>query len=144
LTGVTPQGAVYPHYPKAAVLRAKGAEAGYMQVQFGVTGVFFEDGSTWPAQWPHFGPGDYSDPLDRKLVEAEAGKCTDVATVAKALQSVEKVIVEKEAPATSDKISGKSDDEKGAPPHLRFSCGLEGPRAICRMPLETDHAASRP
>jgi hypothetical protein len=132
LTGVTPQGAVYPHYPKTAVRRARDAKAGYLQVQFGVIDVFFEDGSTWPAQ---ISDGYHPEPFDHKLVEAEAGKCTDVATVANALQSVEKVVVEKEAPATSDKISGKSADE-GAIPHLRFSCSLKGPKAVCRLPLE--------
>jgi len=131
LTGVTPQSAVYPHYPRTAVFRAKGAKAGYMQVQFGVIDVFFEDGGTWPAQ---ISDGYHPEPFDRKLVEAEAGKCTDVAAVANALQSVEKVVVGRGTPATSDKILGKSDD--GAPPHLRFSCTLQGAKAICRLPLE--------
>lgn len=130
LTGVTPQGAVYPHYPKTAVFRARNAKAGYMQVQFGVIDVFFEDGSTWPAQ---ISDGYHPEPFDRKLVEAEAGKCADVATVANALQSVQEVVFEKETPATSDKIPGKSDDE-GAPPHLRFSCSLKGSKAVCRLP----------
>jgi hypothetical protein len=131
LTGVTPQGAVYPHYPKTAVFRAKRAKAGYMQVQFGVIDVFFEDGSTWPA---HISDGHHPEPFDRKLAEPEAGKCIDVATVANALQSVEKAVIEKGTPATSDKIPGKSDDR--GPPHLRFSCSLEGSKAICRLPLE--------
>jgi hypothetical protein len=140
LTGTTPQGAIYPHYPKTAVFRARDAKAGYMQVQFGIIDVFFEDGSTWPAQ---ISDGYHPDPFDRKLVEAEAGKCTDVATVAKAVQSVEKVVVEKENPATSGKIPGKSDDE-GAPPHLRFSCSLEGSKAVCRLPPEDAHTPHKP
>jgi hypothetical protein len=137
LTGVTPQGAVDPHYAKGAVLGAQEAKAGYLQVQFGVTGVFFEDGSTWPAQWPTLGLGNSSDPFDRKPVEAEAGKCADVATVANALQSVERVVFEKETPDISD----KSNDDS-VPPHLRFSCSLEGLKATCRLPLETNHHTS--
>jgi hypothetical protein len=29
---------------------AKSAKAGFMQIQFGVTGVLFDDGTAWPSQ----------------------------------------------------------------------------------------------
>lgn len=60
------------HYPKTAVHGAQDLGAAYMQIQFGVTGVFFEDGTMWPTMIDgHY----YPDPFDSKLVEAEAGKC---------------------------------------------------------------------
>jgi hypothetical protein len=36
-------------------------------------------------------------------------------------------------------MASKSDDDATFP-RLRFSCSLEGPRAICRLPLEKDRA----
>lgn len=120
------------HYPKTAVKGAQDLGAAYLQVQLGVTAVYFEDGSTWPD------PIDlhYRSEFDSKLVEAEAGKCPDVAAVANALQSVEEIVFEKETPT----ISGKSGDE-GGPPHLHFSCSLEGEKAVCHMPTEKDPVA---
>jgi hypothetical protein len=38
------------HYPKTAVYGARELGAAYLQAQFGVTGVFFEDGTTWPRE----------------------------------------------------------------------------------------------
>jgi hypothetical protein len=134
LTGVTPQGAVPAGYPRSVVFTARDAKAGYMQVQFAVIGVFFEDGSTWPAQ---ISDGEHQYHFDPKLVEADAGKCADVANVANALQSVEEVVFERETASASD----KSDDES-VPPLLRFSCSLEGVKAVCRLPRETNHHAS--
>jgi hypothetical protein len=32
--------------------------------------------------------------------------------------------------------TSNGDHEGGAIPHLRFSCSLEGPKAVCRLPLE--------
>jgi hypothetical protein len=129
LTGVTPQDASYPHFPKSIVFSARDAGAAYMQVQFGVTGVYFEDGSTWPAQ---VSPGSNpSDPFNSELVEAEAGKCSDVPAVASALRSVKEVVFEHESAEGSN-----SDDNESVLPYLRFSCSLEGPKAVCRLPLE--------
>jgi hypothetical protein len=117
------------HYPKTAVKGAQDLGAAYLQVQVGVTAVYFEDGSTWPD------PIDlhYRNEFDSKLIEAEAGKCSDVSTVANALQSVKEIVFDREIPQAPD-----SEDEKIAPPHLRFSCSLEGPKAVCRMPLHKD------
>lgn len=116
------------HYPKTAVHAAQDLGAAYMQIQFGVTGVFFEDGTTWPEKIDgHY----YPDPFDPKLVEAEAGKCADVAAVVNALESIKQVVFEPGRPTVSN------GEGEGAPPHLRFSCRLEGPKAVCRLPMET-------
>jgi hypothetical protein len=132
LTGVTPQGAAYAHYPKAAVLGARDAKAGYMQVQFGVTGVFFEDGTTWPVHLSSVGLPAH--PFAPTLVEDKGWKCADAASVANALASVKEVVFDHESPQASN------NDDGGGPPHLRFSCSLEGPKAICRLPLENVHS----
>ncbi len=116
LTGVTPRNASNPHYPKSVVLDARYAGAADMQAQLGVTGVFFEDGTTWPAP---INLGHGADPFDSELVEAEAGKCADAAAVAKALESVQEVVFERQVPT----VPSKGDDAV-AIPHLRFSCSL--------------------
>jgi hypothetical protein len=138
----------YPHWPRRFVDTAKWANAGYMQFQFGITGVVFEDGSAWPAQIAFLAASDFDpektpspaevtamspvshpDPFDPSLIEAEAGKCTDVGAVASALQSVKEVVFGPETPP-------EPGDDRSAIPHLRFSCSLEGPKAVCRLPLE--------
>ena len=120
-----------PHYPRLVFGVAQHSGAAYLQSQFGVTAVYFEDGSTWPADWSSDGhPPNHQNAFDLSLAESEAGKCTNVATVANALQSVKEVVFGPESPS----VSSKADDDAG-PPHLRFSCSLEGPRAVCRMPL---------
>jgi hypothetical protein len=146
-TGASPR---YSHEPRKVVDSAKWARAGYMQAQFGITGVLFEDGSSWPSQVaivlrddfdPFKSPSpaasaavtaiNHPDPFDDSLVEAESGTCTDVATVASALRSVKEVVFGSETPLASDPA-----DDKSAIPHLRFSCSLEGSKAVCRLPLE--------
>lgn len=119
------------HDPKNTLQAAKLLRAAYIQVQVGVYGVWFEDGSTWPAHWRGGTPPGRAGPFDSSLIEAEAGKCTDVATVANALQSVTEIVFGPEAPPASD-----PDDAESAIPHLRFSCSLEGSKAVCRLPLE--------
>ncbi len=134
----------YPDFPRRFVDNAKREKAGYMQVQIGITGVLFQDGTSWPAQVAFLLRDDFDDsrklssdeieaqhlltrqrPFDDALVDAEIGKCTNVATVANALQSVEEVIFEHEKP---------HHDDAGSPPQLRFACNLEGPKAVCRFP----------
>lgn len=146
-TGASPR---YSHEPRKVVESAKWAQAGYMQAQFGITGVLFEDGSSWPSQVaivlrddfdPFKSPSpaaraaltgiNHPDTFDDSLVEAEAGKCTDVATVANALQSVKEIVFGPQAPPTSD-----PHDDRSAILHLHFSCSLEGAKAVCRLPLE--------
>jgi hypothetical protein len=136
LTGVTPRNASNPHYPKSVVLNAREAGAAIMQAQFGVTGIFFDDGTTWPAP---INLGYRPDPFDSHLVQSEAGKCTDVAAIAKALESVQEVVFERQVPT----VPSKGDDAV-AVPHLRFSCSLEGPKAVCRLPLETNPSTPHP
>ena len=123
-----------PRFVRAIVFDARSAEAAYLQVQFGVTGVYFEDGTTWPA---HIASGYPPDPFDYQLVRAEADKCAEIATVANALQSVKEVVFDHEGPAVPDKGDGGL-------PTLRFSCSLEGPRAVCRMPLEDEPHSMHP
>lgn len=55
----------------------------------------------------------------------------DVATVVNALASVTKAVFEHKSPRVSN------GDDEGAPTHLRFSCRLEGSKAVCRLPMET-------
>ena len=154
LIGSPPPSPMYPHLPKGIVNIAKSTKAGYMQVQFGITAVRFEDGTAWPAQTAIVLRDDFAptvktltsdqviaqhalihpDPFDPQLVETEVGKCADVAAAESALQSVEEVVFDREEPTASDR-----NDDKTSPPHLRFSCSLEGPKAICRMPMATHH-----
>jgi hypothetical protein len=119
------------HDPKLALQAAQRLRAAYLQVQVGVFGVWYEDGSTWPAHWLRDQPPGHAGPFDASLIEAEAGKCTDVATVASALQSVKEIVFGPETPPAPD-----PDSDKSAIPHLRFSCSLEGSKAVCRLPLE--------
>ena len=135
----TPRTALF-HYPKMIVHVAQSAAAASIQSQVGVIGVWFEDGSTWPAHWPQSTPPNNQDLFfDRSLVEAEAGKCANVGAAENAIQSVKRVVFERESPQAIEQ-----DGDKSTPPHLRFRCSLEGPTAICRMPLETDHTAPQP
>lgn len=134
--GGKPEPPASPQYPTWMVFDARRAAAAYMQVQFGVTGVYFEDGSTWPEQ---IATGYPLDPFDPSLVAAEAGKCSDVPAVVNALKLVKEVIFDHERPTISDQA-----DEKTLPPHLRFSCSLEGPKAVCRLPLEQDQSTKKP
>jgi hypothetical protein len=115
------------HYPRTLVHRAQDFAAAHMQMQFGITGVFFEDGTTWPD------PLDLhnrSEPFDRSLAD-EDGKCGDLASAASALQSVREVVFGSEL---ADPSGG--DNDASGPPHIRFSCTLEGSQAICHMPVE--------
>jgi hypothetical protein len=136
-----------PEWPQMTVEAAKFYKAGYMQVQFGITGVLFQDGTSWPAQVAFLLRDDFdsssktlspdeveaqhaltpSRPFDRSLADAEAGKCADVMAAANALQSVEEVVFKHE--------SSHHDNEGAHPPRLRFSCSLEGSKAVCRFPL---------
>ena len=143
-TGVgTPvKGALMPrtapaHYPHSIFGIAQSSRAAHIQSQLGITAVWFEDGSTWPADWSSAGhPPGHQSAFDSSLVEAEAGKCTNVASVASALESVEEVVFGNQNSQPLDH------GDSAAPPHLRFSCTLEGPKAICRLPLETSHPTS--
>jgi hypothetical protein len=125
-------------YPKWFVYIAKGAGAAYMQIQFGVTGVYFEDGSVWPAKLDRLSPGNPAEPFDKGLVKAEAGKCPDVARVANALKSVEEVVF---APETSEVENGET---VPGIPQLHCSCKLEGKKAMCQLPRETGQVSARP
>ena len=118
------------HYPRELVRTARLLQAASLQAQFGVIFVYFEDGTTWPAG----SPKTRVDPFDSALSEAEAGKCGDVAIVTNALESVEEVVFDRESSEAS-----VPDHDKSALPHLFFRCSLEGPKAICRMPMATHH-----
>jgi hypothetical protein len=154
-----PVGGVEVNWPHTIVYTAKERGVACLQVQFGVTAVFFEDGTAWPSDAGFISREDIegskgflektrtpeqantisriSNPslFDPSLVEAEAGKCPGVASTANALRSVNEIVFSNESPQPD------RDNGKGLPPHLRFSCSLESTKAICRMPLEADHTA---
>jgi hypothetical protein len=119
-----------PHDAKLTFQAAQRLHAAYVQVQVGVSGVWFEDGSTWPAHWQGENPPGHSGPFNTTLIEAEAGKCPDTARTLNALQPIKEVVFGPEAPPTSD-----FDDSDTTIPHLRFSCSLDGSRAVCRLPF---------
>ncbi len=148
-------GPPYPDLPKMLVKRAKSLRAAslgvaYMQVQFGVTGVFFKDGTAWPSQIAFMMRDDYltsnptpdqlvkagavshPDPFDRSLMEADDRKCSDVAAVVSALESVKDIVFASESSDVSNR-----DDVAPTLPHLHFSCQLKGPKAVCRLPPKT-------
>jgi hypothetical protein len=127
---------ILPHYPRMAVLAAHWSGATYIQAQLGVTGVYFEDGSTWPAA---ISMKSHNDPFDPELVEAESGKCPVAASLTIAVKSIEEVVFGQQVPIPSHR-----DQKAGDPPHLRFSCSLEGVRAVCRLPLDTNQGPQRP
>lgn len=143
----------YPHWPRSMVRSAKSARTGYMQFQFGVTGVLFEDGTTWPngiafllrhdfdasklrpAKSPQEDAKEHAvlhpQLFDPALVEAEAERCLDVTSAANALQSVTETVFERDVAH-----SPESEEDKNPPPHPHFSCVLQGPKAVCHMPVE--------
>jgi hypothetical protein len=149
-THATPR---YPHYPKSVVNMAKHTHAAHIQVQLGVTGVVFADGTAWPPEIAEFLrngvdlPDDasvpevtgtsvdlvfhHSSPFDPSLVDADTGNCSDVTSAVDALELVTDVVFEHE----SQQISNR-DPIAGALPHLDFNCRLEGSKALCRLPLE--------
>jgi hypothetical protein len=131
----------YPHLPERFVDNAKRAKAGYMQVQIGITGVLFQDGTSWPAQVGFLLRDDYDDsrklssdeieaqhlltrqrPFDDALADAETSKCADVAAAANDLQSIDEVVFERDSPHHRN---------AGSPPQLQFSCSLVDSKAVC-------------
>ncbi|MGB6473195.1 MAG: hypothetical protein WBF04_03860 [Candidatus Sulfotelmatobacter sp.] len=152
MIGTAPPAPGYPHYPKREFHTARWAEAAYVEAQFGITGVFFADGTAWPAQIAflmhddfdpsHPSPAEitsmsalhHADPFDRSLAEGDDAKCTDVVTVTNALDSVKEVVFEHEGPEVPNR-----GDIADALPHLHFTCRLAGPKAICQLPVETNH-----
>lgn len=143
----------YPHLPLAAFYSASRSKASYLQVQFGITAVRFEDGTAWPANLGNFfrdfdaarpsvtdkeklSKLEHPVPFDLALADAEAGKCANVTAVANALQSVKETVFEPAVPEAH--VSNK---DNGLPPQLQFTCRLEGPKAICRMPMEKNAVA---
>lgn len=144
----------YPHLPRVAVSQARQTGWAYTQIQVGINAVFFQDGTAWPARLNYFlrnynatnpSPAElermsaleHPAPFDSDLLESEAGKCTGMEAVANALQSVQEVLFDREEPQTSN-------PDDNTLPHLRFSCTIEGPKAICHMPLEGNHSAQPP
>jgi hypothetical protein len=137
-------------FPELTVEQARSTGAAYTQVQFGVTGVSFNDGTAWPAgiafmfrdgfRFANASPPEmekvrttvHSDPFDPSLAEADKGRCNDVSSVVNALQSVNHILFDPESPDIANQ-----DDIAPALPHVHFSCRLESPNAVCQLPLET-------
>jgi hypothetical protein len=122
------------HYPRVIVHLAQGWGAPYLPGQFGITGVFFRDGTTWPTPVETH---SRNEPFDRQLVEAEGARCSGP-DAALALNSIREIVFDRESRQESDR-----DRDKNLPPHLRFRCSLEGPRAVCRLPMEGDHPSGQ-
>lgn len=152
MSGPDASGPGYPHFPLAAFYSASRSKTSYLQVQFGITGVFFKDRTAWPANLDNFlrdfdgvrssvadkkrlSKLEHPEPFDLVLADAEAGKCGDAIAVANALQSVKETIFEPETPG--------SNKDDGLPPRLQFTCSLEGTKAICRLPAKTDSGVLR-
>jgi len=123
------------HYPKMLVRGAHAWGTPYLQGQLRIGGVYFQDGTTWPAPIDRSEPGL---PFDSELVKSAARNCSPAPDVAAALDLVDinEIVFERGSSQASD-----FDAEHGNIPQLHFRCTLEGPKAVCRMPLETDHTA---
>jgi hypothetical protein len=121
----------YVHYPTHFVWDAKSLKAACMMAQMVLDKVYFEDGTTWPA-------GDLvvasNIPGDPAQPDPEVGIPIDVAGVINGLQSIENVVFDHK------ETSGPVDDKKGTFPHLQYTCTIEGPKAVCYMPLEGDNS----
>ena len=141
----------YLHFPRSVFEIARDRGAAYLQVQFGITSVFFKDGTAWPAELNYFlrdfdvlhppvtqieksSRLQHPEPFDPVLAETEPEKCSDVTSVANALRSVRDTDFEAGVPEPHDSDS--------LLPQLRFTCSLEGPKAVCHMPLEENRQAS--
>lgn len=123
------------HYPRMMVVMAQRWGTTYLQTQFGIDGVYFQDGTTWPMPFDSHSHGS-SEPFDPELVKSAARKCFADAKVAAALdmvdvEDVNGIVFERESPQAGD-----LDAEHGVIPQLHFSCTLEGGKAICHMPPE--------
>ena len=121
------------HYPRMLVGKAKDWGAQYLQQQFAVTGVFFQDGTAWPTPIDDYYHTEF---VDRKLVKSAARNCSGGASVAAALdlvdiEDINGIVFEHESSQTAD-----FDADHKAIPQLHFSCTLEGRKAICHMPAE--------
>lgn len=124
------------HYPKILIHDAQRWAAPYVQVQLGISRVYFQDGSTWPV--PVDAHSDGLQPFDPELVKSASSNCADAANVATALDLVDRnqIVFERESSQASD-----FDGDHSAIPQLHFSCTLEGPKAVCHMPVEGDRSA---
>jgi len=96
-----------------------------VHVQIVVIEVDFVDGTSWRSEerLPRT-------PFDPALAAADAGKCPDAEAVAKALSTVDGFEFNRriEKPTTGGKEGTSS------PPHLFFSCSIEGTKAVCPTP----------
>jgi hypothetical protein len=98
--------------------------AASLHLQVGIVEVDFADGTKWR---PH--EELPRTPFDSSLVDADAGKCPDVAVVTKALRAVDDVRFGR---GIQNPLKG-DDDWASTPARLSFSCSLEGSKALCRL-----------
>ena len=122
------------YFPKLVVYEARSLGAARLHAQVAVIGVYFEDGSTWPVHFPPAGPSYASSLFDPRVVEAEPGTCINVAAVVEALGRTNEVVFEAEGPSPPEQTGVTV-------PHLNYSCRFDGPKAICRLPLDGDQTA---
>jgi hypothetical protein len=125
-TVVTPPRGYAPSFHTPVfVTNAKQLRAASVHVQIVVMEVDFVDGTSWRSEerLPRT-------PFDPALAAADAGKCPDAEAVAKALTRVD----EFEFNRRIDKPTAGGQKGTSSPPHLFFSCSIEGPKAICPTP----------
>lgn len=123
----------YVHYPMVLISSARDLATAHLLTQFVVDAVYFEDGTTWPTALSSSVASELG-PFD-PLSEAETGKCADIGAVVDALRPIEEVTFDHEGAA----VGARGNPSR---PHMRYSCSLEGPKAICHMPLDKDSSSA--
>jgi len=128
--------------PERSVHVAQKAGSAYMQVQLGIIAVYYEDGSTWPADWSAAGhPPSHPDAFDPGLVEAEADKCFNQETAAAGATALSLVRDVAFGEQYQQRPEARSAQE--LTPHLRFTCSLLGSSAVCHMPSANRRGAEK-
>ena len=127
------------YYPELVVRTSRMLGVAHFHSQVAVMGIYFEDGSIWhggewPAEMSDLGPPYPASAFDPKLLETEPGTCSSFVEVVEALGRTNEVVFEAE---------GRSPPEQTGVtvPHLNYSCRFDGPKAICRLPLDGDQIA---
>jgi hypothetical protein len=120
-----------PFGPGDLIVDTRQFDYRYAHVQVVVLEVDFADGTKW--RWKSGRSRDevYPPVLDEALLDADAGKCPDAAAVAQALGTFGG---EMGYDRKMEKPSYTGDEGADVPPHLLFSCRLEGTKAICPSP----------
>jgi hypothetical protein len=106
------------------ITNAKRLEAASLHFQVLVVEVDFADGTKWRQHEELT-----RIPIDSSLVDEDAGKCSDLATVVRSLRAIDGFTLGRGV----EKPSYEQDEAAGSPPHLIFGCRIEGSKAVCPM-----------